>query len=46
MSALWIEYAASDDTGAARWNASASDEQIDSIIAHAISVLGQPDTVS
>jgi hypothetical protein len=46
MSALWVEYDASDDSGAARWE-SVTDEQIDAIVAYAQQVIGRtPDTVA
>jgi hypothetical protein len=45
MSALWVEYDASDDSGATL--GVGTDEQIDAIVAYAQQVIGRtPDTVA
>jgi hypothetical protein len=47
MSALWIEFDASDDSGSVRWGNPVTDEQIDLIVTYAEKVIGRtPETVA
>lgn len=49
LPALWIEWTdESSEDGAARWgwdNGNITDAQIDAIVAFAVGVLGEPDTI-
>lgn len=46
MPMLWIEYTDDDgDTGSARWG-SVSVAQIDAVLAKAVAIAGEPDTLT